>query len=148
MTFKGMLILGLVNHFKVFIMQRSLIGIFIVAVIGFASSTQARNLNEATDELCVKIKTCGQEQLKSQGIPPEMQQMMSGMFDTMCKSMTEPYLVSTKDAGLEKMAIACVDSFVTKSCKAIMEGAGGSTPECDEFEAATKEAYPDGLPEQ
>jgi hypothetical protein len=104
----------------------------------------ATSLTEATDELCQTIKTCGQEQLKQQNLPPEMAQMMEGMFDGMCQSMVAPYVLSTKDAGLEDKAIACLESFNSKSCDELMNNNGGDTPECKDFQKAADEAYPDG----
>lgn len=107
-------------------------------------STFASNLSEATNELCQKMKSCGQEQLKQQDLPPEMAQMMEGMFDGMCQSMIAPYVQSTENAGLESKAIACVESINAKSCAEIMNNNGGETQACKDFEKAADEAYPDG----
>jgi hypothetical protein len=110
----------------------------------FSLLSHADELSEATDTLCEKMKSCGLAQAKQQNLPPEMEQMMEGMFDGMCKSMVAPYVLSTKDAGLEDKALACLESFNEKSCDELMNNNGGDTEECKEFEKAANEAYPDG----
>lgn len=120
------------------------ITVFALLLAATSHLSFADDLAEATDKLCEKMKSCGQQQLKEQNLPPEMAQMMEGMFDGMCQTMVAPYVLSTKDAGLEDKAIACLESFNNKSCDELMKNNGGDTDECKEFEKAANEAYPDG----
>ena len=122
--------------------------ILIVAATLLTAPGHARDLSEATQQLCEKIKTCGQQEIAKQDIPPEMRQMMEGMFSGMCQSMVAPYVVSAQHAGLEKKAIACIESIETKSCSDLMDNNGAETEECKELEAAAEKAYPEGDPTQ
>ena len=126
--------------------MRHTISILSTLTIFIAAGAQARDLGDATNQLCEKIKTCGQQEIAKQDIPPEMRQMMEGMFSGMCQSMVAPYVVSAQHAGLEKKAIACIESIETKSCTDLMENNGAETEECKELEAAAEKAYPEGDP--
>ena len=100
----------------------------------------ATSLNEATDTLCRKIKSCASAQLEQQNLPPTMLQMMKAMFDETCASMISPYADKATNAGLEKKAIACIESVNTLSCSTLMQDSGGETAECKTLEAAANEA--------
>ena len=139
------MMLGSINKLQSQLMRALLILIFCSSSMVF-SSANARSLSEATTQLCEKIKTCGQKAIAEQDIPPEMRQMMEGMFSGMCQSMVAPYVVSAQHAGLEKKAIACIESIETQTCTNLMENDGAETPECKELEAAAEKAYPEGDP--
>ncbi|PCJ35039.1 MAG: hypothetical protein COA75_11690 [Cellvibrionales bacterium] len=102
--------------------------------------TTATSLNEATDNLCRKIKSCATTQLAQQDLPPAMLQMMKAMFDETCASMISPYADKATDAGLEKKTIACIESINTLSCPALMQDSGGETAECKTLERAANQA--------
>lgn len=104
---------------------------------GIASAT---SLNEATDTLCGKIKSCATAQLEQQDLPPAMLQMMKAMFDETCASMISPYADKATNAGLEKKAIACIESINTLSCTNLMQNSGAETAECKALEAAANAA--------
>lgn len=128
--------------------MRQLSLLIVLACTAILSSTaQSRTLTEATETLCSKMRQCGEAELAKQELPPEMRQAMQGMFSGMCQAMIAPYLISTKDAGLEDKATACLDSFVDKSCEDLMENRASETEECEEFQAAAEAAYPEGLPQ-
>ena len=120
----------------------------LIACLSLNSIAHATELSDRVGELCQKMKVCGQEELAKQDLPPEMAQMMEGMFSGMCQAMVAPYVVSAQNAGLEKKAVACLDSFMDKSCQELMQNDGGDTEECQEFQKAADEAYPDGIPGQ
>lgn len=106
-------------------------------VVGVAKA----DLDASMDEMCTKMKTCAIDNAKQQGLPAEMEQMMVGMFDGLCKSMMQPYADSIGKAGLENKAEACVDSIVEESCEKLMASKGEhQTKECDEFKKAADEA--------
>lgn len=113
--------------------------IFLVVLFSFSTS-YASDMSEASSTICQKVKTCGTSQLESQGLPPEMVVMMKSMFDGMCETMIAPYITQTTDAGLEKKAIACLDTIKAMSCEDLMQGEGNDTEECKEFERAADEA--------
>jgi hypothetical protein len=121
----------------------------IILLLVFSTfNVHATELSDAVNELCEKMKVCGQEQLAQQDLPPEMAQMMEGMFNGMCQAIVAPYVASTQNAGLEDKAVACLNSFKDRSCQELMENNAGETEECEEFEEAANEAYPDGIPGQ
>lgn len=128
--------------------MRSLITHLFVVLLLTTASAQAKDLADATDKLCQKVKACGQEELARQELTPEMRQLMEPMFDGMCQSIVAPYLLSNKSAALESKAVACLNSFLDKSCEDLMENDGGHTKECREFKKAADEAYPNGHPEK
>jgi len=93
-----------------------------------------------TDKLCGKVKTCAIEQMGAE-VPPEMIEMMQGMFDGMCATMLAEQYAEIDRAGLEKEASACVDSFMATSCETMMAAEGNfTTPACDEFKEAADAA--------
>lgn len=128
--------------------MRSIVSLLAVVLLFSVAAVSAKDLSEATSELCEKVKTCGYEQLAGQDVPPQVKATMEAMLDGMCESMIQPYVVATEEAGLEKMALACLESVNSQSCQELMEGDSPETPECKEFEAAAEKAYPDGVPGQ
>ena len=100
----------------------------------------ATSLNQATDTLCVKIKSCATLQLAQQDLPPAMLQMMTAMFDETCASTIAPYADKATNAGLEKKAIACIESINKLSCNTIMKRSGSETSECKTLETAARQA--------
>jgi len=114
--------------------------LLLLSTLTLSSIAAATSLNEATDTLCRKIKSCATTQLEQQDLPPAMLQMMKAMFDETCASMISPYADKATDAGLEKKAIACIESINTLSCPALMQDSGGETAECKTLEKAAKEA--------
>jgi len=112
-----------------------------IIILGlFSHAVNASDMAEASSTICQKVKSCGTAQLESQGLPPEMVVMMKSMFDGMCETMIAPYIMKTTDAGLEKKAIACLDTINTMSCDDLMNGQGNETQECKEFKKAADEA--------
>jgi hypothetical protein len=108
------------------------------AVSGFAG---ADSLSESSDQLCEKIKACGMEQmLAEEDLPPEMMEMMKPMYADLCKTIISPYIVKTEDAGLQSMAIACLDTINDMNCTDLMDGAGEEADACIEFQEAANEA--------
>lgn len=112
--------------------------IFILSIS--INTSNARDISEASNVICEKVKTCGTAQLETQGLPPEMVVMMKAMFDGMCETMIAPYIIKTADAGLEEKAIACLDSISSMSCEHLMEGQGNETEECEEYKQAAEDA--------
>ena len=100
----------------------------------------ATSLNQATDKLCDKIKSCATAQMSQQNLPPAMQQMMTVMFEQSCTSIIAPYADKATNAGLEKKAVACISSINSLSCGAIMTATGSKTAECSTLESAAHEA--------
>ncbi|OUS17800.1 hypothetical protein A9Q88_02320 [Gammaproteobacteria bacterium 50_400_T64] len=114
--------------------------LFLLSTLTLPSIATATSLNDATDTLCRKIKSCATAQLEQQDLPPAMLQMMKAMFDETCASMISPYADKATDAGLEKKTIACIESINTLSCPALMQDSGGETAECKALEAAANAA--------
>lgn len=113
-----------------------------VATLFFSGSAMA-DLNGSMDELCQKMKTCALGEVKKQGLPEGMEQMMVGMMEGMCAAWVQPYSAAIGQAGLESKAEACVESVVSQSCATLMtQGDNGpfTSDECKEFEAAADEA--------
>lgn len=105
------------------------------------TATAHASLDESMEELCGKMKTCSLEEIKKQNLGAEMEQMMVGMFDAMCKTWISPYAQTLGQAGLEDKAEACIDSVVSESCESLMAQQGSfNSEECQEFEKAADEA--------
>jgi len=121
-------------------MKNFLIFYIAASTVIFSGSAFA-DLNDSSAELCDKVKSCALAEVKAQGLPEGMVQMMVGMFEGMCATWVEPYAATVDKAGLEDKAIACIDSVVSESCAALMKAKGAfRTKECDEFEQAADEA--------
>ena len=114
--------------------------LLLLSALILPSIASATSLNEATDTLCRKIKSCATAQLEQQDLPPAMLQMMKAMFDETCASMISPYADKATNAGLEKKAIACIESVNTLSCSTLMQDSGGKTAECKTLEKAANQA--------
>ncbi|MFT7527695.1 MAG: hypothetical protein ACI9LY_002854 [Arenicella sp.] len=110
------------------------------ACLSFLTAAQAESVDEMTQKVCVKIKLCGTEEIQKQGLAPEMEQMMSLMFDSMCTSVVAPYVNQTKDAGLESMANACMSSIESMNCDKLIDGGADNSQACIAFEKAAQEA--------
>ena len=107
------------------------------------SGSALADLNGSMDELCDKMKTCALGEVKKQGLPEGMEQMMVGMIEGMCATWIKPYSTAIGEAGLEEKAEACVESVVSQSCKTLMtQGEQGplTSDECKEFKAAVDDA--------
>jgi len=100
----------------------------------------ATSLNQATNKLCDKIQSCARAQMAQQDLPPAMEQMMTAMFEQSCTSIIAPYADQATNAGLEKKAVACINSINTLSCGTIMTATGSKTAECKTLESAAREA--------
>lgn len=99
------------------------------------------DMDETMDKMCEKIKSCGVIELKKQGLNEEMQSMMIGMFDGMCKTMFAKHVQTVGQKGLEDKAEACIDSMVEASCDELLSENGDfRTDECDKFEQAAEAA--------
>ena len=118
----------------------------------FASQPAIADLDQTMDKLCAKTKSCGLAELEKQGIAGEMIDVMSSMFDGMCKGWLAPYAQSVGEAGLEDMAESCIDSMASQSCGELMESQGEfASKACVEFKAEAEKAgileVKPGLPE-
>jgi len=100
----------------------------------------ASSLTEATKTLCSKIKSCTTAQLQQQQLPPQMLQMMTAMLDESCAKTIAPYANKATNAGLEKKAIACINSINALSCNALMNTSEAETGECRALEKAANDA--------
>ncbi len=116
---------------------KSLALLFILTLPGVGVAT---SLNEATSTLCVKIKSCATAQLQQQELPPAMLQMMTALFDETCANTITPYADKATNAGLEKKAVACIESINRLSCDTIMNHSGSETDECKALEKAAQQA--------
>lgn len=107
------------------------------------SSSAMADLDGSMDELCAKMKTCALGEVKKQGLPAGMEQMMVGMMEGMCTAWVQPYSSAIGQAGLEDKAEACVESVVSQSCDSLMaqsQDGPFTSAACKEFEAAADEA--------
>ena len=112
----------------------------VLTCILFCSSVQAESVDDMTAKVCARVKLCGTEEIKKQGLAPEMEKMMEMMFDSMCTSIVAPYVSQTKDAGLESMAEDCMSSIEAMSCEKLINGGADNSEACVAFEKAAKEA--------
>ena len=110
------------------------------ACLLFLTAAQAESVDEMTQKVCAKVKLCGTQEIEKQGLAPEMEQMMSMMFDSMCTSIVAPYVNQTKDAGLESIANACMSSIESMNCDKLIDGGADNLQACIAFEKAAKEA--------
>ena len=115
--------------------------LLIIASVVLMPSIVKADLDDVADRMCTKIKQCSLESAGADAMPPEVQEMMKGMFDGLCKSMMQPYYDSAEQAGLANEAEACTETVVATSCEELLSSDGQySTPECEEFKAAADEA--------
>ena len=114
---------------------------FILLLLIFSAQTANADIDQSMDKLCAKTKSCGIAELEKQGISGDMVNMMSVMFDGMCKGWLSPYASAVGEAGLEGKAEACIDSMVEQSCQLLMESEGEFVSEsCEEFKMDADEA--------
>jgi hypothetical protein len=111
-------------------------------LIGFAlpNTGGATSLNEATNTLCDKIKSCAMLEMAQQELPPGMEQMMTAMFEQSCTSIIAPYAGKATNAGLEKKAVDCINSINKLSCGVVMTASGSQTAACKALENAARQA--------
>lgn len=112
----------------------------LLLVLGTSGSAHA-DLKDRSDEVCKKLKTCAIVELESQGMSPQTIAQMAPLFENMCAPSLERYSLLIADKpGLEKKAEACLDTIVAVSCEELTKSRGDfKTPECNEFEKASKE---------
>lgn len=107
----------------------------IFSVNTFAATVEA--LQDASMELCEKVKQCTFEQMQAQeGIAPEMRSMVEGMLNTMCKDFIKFDEVD-RDHELVEPALACMKSMSALSCDQLQED-NMATPACEAYERAAK----------
>lgn len=110
-------------------------------ILIFSAQTAVADLDESMDKLCAKTKICGVAELERQGIDSDMVNMMSVMFDGMCKGWLSPYANSVGEAGLEDKAEACIDSVVNQSCEKLIASRGEFVSDaCEVFKAEAESA--------
>lgn len=85
-------------------------------------NASAAELEAETRQFCEKIKTCALAQIQGEEIPPEMEEMLVPMIDSMCKEMISSVDEMRGDKALEADAAACMNSMSALSCDAIMSG--------------------------
>ena len=112
----------------------------LLLIFTLSGAATAADLNETTNNLCKKIKSCASAQLEQQDLPPAMLQMMAAMLDETCTNMIDPYANKAVNAGLEKKAISCIKSIETLSCNTLMQEGGAETKACKTLEKAANEA--------
>lgn len=99
------------------------------------------DLKEDTLALCDKIKSCVLEQVDQETLPPQVKEMMNGLFLEQCEQIVKTYERDLNDAGLEDKAHACLTSLQEQSCSALLSGQDSvKTPQCEDFEAAADAA--------
>ena len=114
--------------------------VVLFACLLFSTAARAESVDEMTQNVCAKVKLCGTEEIKKQGLAPEMEQMMAMMFDSMCTSIVAPYVTQTKNAGLESLAKACMSSIESMNCDKLIDGGADNSQACVAFEKAAKQA--------
>lgn len=121
--------------------KRVRIGLFTLFFFANLLAPAQADMNKTMDKMCEKIKGCGMIELKNQGLSEEMQNMMVGMFDGMCKTMFAEHIKTVGQKGLEEKAEACIDSMVAADCDELLnEEEQFKTKQCDEFEQAAEAA--------
>jgi hypothetical protein len=113
----------------------------LTVLFGLTSVAVHAEMDASMDKMCAKIKSCGLIELENQGLSEDMQDMMVGMFDGMCKTMFAKHMKTVGQEGLEDKAEACIDSMVAASCEELLSVDGDfRTDQCDEFEKAAEAA--------
>lgn len=112
-------------------------GISMSIVLTIASSIHAQ---EAlfSERLCKKMQSCSVQQMKNEGAPDQMIEMMQTMFAQQCASINELYGMATKANGLYEKAKRCTETREAMSCDELLND--GESPECTEFEEAVNDS--------
>lgn len=87
-----------------------------------------------SDRLCEKMQSCSVQQMKDDGAPEQMIEMVQGIFAQQCASMNEVFSMATKANGLYEKAKKCSESREAMSCDDLLNNS--DSPECKEFEEA------------
>ncbi len=114
--------------------------LMLVLIPALSGLSTAATLSNATNTLCTKIKSCATVQMQQQQLPPAMQEMMSAMLDETCTKTISPYADKATNAGLEKKAVACIESINRLSCGTLMQGSEVNTKACKALEKAANDA--------
>lgn len=87
-----------------------------------------------SERLCEKMQSCSVQQMKEDGAPEQMIEMVQGMFAQQCASINEIYGMATKANGLYEKAKKCTETREAMSCDDLLNN--NESPECKEFEEA------------
>lgn len=104
---------------------------------GFVHANQVADMSEA---VCQKVKACGVEQIAAQQIPEEMQAAVVALFEGMCATMVAPYIDRSIEAGLEDMAVACLEAVEALDCEELVDSNADDIPVCQEYKEAAEAA--------
>lgn len=104
-----------------------------IVCIGASAVTVANDLNKSIQKYCERIKTCTFEEIKSQDIPKEYQDMVADSMKNMCNSVKEQYIPYQEDPALITSAQSCIDSLTALSCDTLMNS-GSETKQCQAFD--------------
>jgi len=98
--------------------------------------TSASYADEAlfSERLCEKMQSCSVQQMKEDGAPEQMIEMVQGMFAQQCASIDELFSMATKANGLYEKAKKCTETREAMSCDDLLNN--NDSPECKEFEEA------------
>jgi hypothetical protein len=108
--------------------MKYIIAILLLCVSQIAS---AGSIEEQSQQLCEKIKSCALTELEGQDMSADMKSMVLSSMDGMCQAMaTEFSNESIKEyEDLRQQASVCMTSLSSLSCPQLMDGAT-DTPEC------------------
>ena len=87
-----------------------------------------------SERLCKKMQSCSVQQMKEDGAPEQMIEMVQGMFAQQCASIDELFSMATKTNGLYEKAKECTETREEMSCDDLLNN--NDSPECKEFEEA------------
>lgn len=94
---------------------------------------RADNLEQASQELCEKVKACALAQMSEEDLTPETRQMMQPMLDNLCANIRDQ--ISQVPAGHPHYApaLACMRSMEALSCDDMANSGRLHTPECEQY---------------
>lgn len=106
------------------------------------------NASEHTEKMCAKVKECAISQVAGNQIPEQMKDIIIQMIDSQCDTMASRYDAGFKEAGLQELSNACVDSIVDQSCEDLLAIKGTpNTKACKEFETQANDAGVELIPD-
>jgi hypothetical protein len=123
----------MVNHMK-----------YLVATLLILVGMNIANASEHTEKMCAKVKECALSQAAGNQISVELKDIIIQMVDSQCGTMASRYDAGFKEAGLQKLSNACVDS----SCEDLLAIKGTpNTKACKHFETVANDAGVELIPD-
>ena len=108
----------------------------LLALLVTPTSVTLANLDNATLQMCDRIKVCTLESIDETTMDDSMRTMLFTLIDGLCADFAAPYAVVVGEKGLEQAAIQCIDAALELDCTQLMNRSAENLPQCQAFRQA------------